>query len=219
MVEPAQRARISSAPRAHRVRRTLCTASSIFVRRWRGRRCLLTCVCGPFPGLSGWIATHYRRTVAIALSQKGDACGWIAVSLAKSGMALDVEMSPSLAPVIGAVIVRVKHLFDLGASPDAVSALLSQDPMLARVVRRLPGLRVPGAFDGFELAVRAVLGQQVSVKAATTLAGRWAAHSANRGCNPISRISTGSRQAPADGGRRRRGPRGARGRRAAARAR
>ena len=46
--------------------------------------------------------------------------------------------------------------------------------MLARVVRRLPGLRVPGAFDGFELAVRAVLGQQVSVRAATTLAGRWA---------------------------------------------
>ena len=42
------------------------------------------------------------------------------------------------------------------------------------MVRRLPGLRVPGAFDGFELAVRAILGQQVSVKGATTLAGRWA---------------------------------------------
>jgi AraC family transcriptional regulator, regulatory protein of adaptative response / DNA-3-methyladenine glycosylase II len=45
---------------------------------------------------------------------------------------------------------------------------------LARVVRRIPGLRVAGAFDGFELAVRAILGQQVSVKGATTLAGRWA---------------------------------------------
>ena len=68
----------------------------------------------------------------------------------------------------------MKNLFDLGAAPDAVSSLLGQDPMLAEVVRRLPGLRVPGAFDGFELAVRAVLGQQVSVRAATTMAGRWA---------------------------------------------
>jgi AraC family transcriptional regulator of adaptative response / DNA-3-methyladenine glycosylase II len=121
------------------------------------------------PGVEWVDGTHYRRTVAI-----GDAQGWIAVTRAKSGVALDLEMSQSLAPVIGAVIVRVKHLFDLGAAPDSVATLLSQDPTLASVVRRLPGLRVPGAFDGFELAVRAVLGQQVSVRAATTLAGRWA---------------------------------------------
>lgn len=121
------------------------------------------------PGVEWVDATHYRRTVAI-----NDAQGWIAVSMAPSGIALDVEMSPSLAPVIGAVITRAKNLFDLGAAPDAVGSLLGQDPMLAEVVRRLPGLRVPGAFDGFELAVRAVLGQQVSVRAATTMAGRWA---------------------------------------------
>jgi AraC family transcriptional regulator of adaptative response / DNA-3-methyladenine glycosylase II len=120
------------------------------------------------PGVEFVDGTHYRRTAAI-----DDHQGWIAVSLAKSGLALDVEMSQSLAPVIGSVIVRVKQLFDLGAAPDAVSALLSQDPMLCDSVRRLPGLRVPGAFDGFELGVRAVLGQQVSVKAATTVAGRW----------------------------------------------
>jgi len=121
------------------------------------------------PGVEFVDGAHYRRTAAI-----DDHQGWIAVSLAKSGLALEVEMSQSLAPVIGAVIVRVKQLFDLGAAPDAVSALLSLDPMLCDSVRRLPGLRVPGAFDGFELGVRAVLGQQVSVKAATTLAGRWA---------------------------------------------
>jgi AraC family transcriptional regulator of adaptative response / DNA-3-methyladenine glycosylase II len=68
----------------------------------------------------------------------------------------------------------VKRLFDLGAAPDAVSTLLLQDSTLAGVVRRIPGLRVAGSFDGFELAVRAILGQQVSVKGATTLAGRWA---------------------------------------------
>jgi AraC family transcriptional regulator, regulatory protein of adaptative response / DNA-3-methyladenine glycosylase II len=121
------------------------------------------------PGVEMVDGTHYRRTVSI-----DDAQGWIAVSLGKKANALDVEISPSLAPVIGAVVARVKRLFDLGAVPDAVAALLSQDPLLAKVVQRIPGLRVAGAFDGFELAVRAILGQQVSVKGATTLAGRWA---------------------------------------------
>src|SRR5208283_3941381 len=71
----------------------------------------------------------------------------------KSGLALDVEMSQTLAPVIGAVIVRVKHLFDLGAVPDAVSALLSQDPLLAGAVP-LPdrrGARSPRAPRGSDL--------------------------------------------------------------------
>ena len=113
--------------------------------------------------------THYRRTVSI-----GTYGGWIAVSLARSGQALDLELSPSLIPVIGAVALRVKRLFDLGADPCAVSAHLGTDPLLAEAVRRLPGLRVPGAFDGFEIAVRAILGQQVSVRSATILAGRWA---------------------------------------------
>jgi AraC family transcriptional regulator of adaptative response / DNA-3-methyladenine glycosylase II len=126
------------------------------------------------PGIESADATHYRRTVAIGGSHKGEVQGWVAVSLSRGGAALDVEMSLSLAPAVGVVIARLKKLFDLGAAPDSVSALLSQDPMLAKTVRRLPGLRVPGAFDGYELAVRAVLGQQVSVKAATTLAGRWA---------------------------------------------
>jgi len=121
------------------------------------------------PGVEMADATHYRRTVSIDEHQ-----GWIAVSLGKKANALNVDVSPSLAPVIGSVIVRVKRLFDLGAVPDAVSVSLSQDPLLAKAVRRIPGLRVAGAFDGFELAVRAILGQQVSVKGATTLAGRWA---------------------------------------------
>jgi AraC family transcriptional regulator of adaptative response / DNA-3-methyladenine glycosylase II len=121
------------------------------------------------PGVEMADATHYRRTVAI-----DEHTGWIAVSQGKKDNALNVEMSPSLTPVIGAVIARVKRLFDLGAVPDAVSAVLLQEPLLTDVVRRIPGLRVAGAFDGFELAVRAILGQQVSVKGATTLAGRWA---------------------------------------------
>src|SRR5271155_5157765 len=121
------------------------------------------------PGVEVADATHYRRTVSI-----GETKGWIAVCMHKAGAALNLELSPSLTPVIGAVIARVKHLFDLGSLPDAVSGLLREDPLLAPSVRRLPGLRVAGAFDGFELAVRTVLGQQVSVKGASTLAGRWA---------------------------------------------
>jgi AraC family transcriptional regulator of adaptative response / DNA-3-methyladenine glycosylase II len=121
------------------------------------------------PGVEMADATHYRRTVAIDSAE-----GWIAVSQGKKGNALNVELAPSLAPVIGAVIARVKRLFDLGAVPDAVSALLLPDPLLGKTVRKIPGLRVAGAFDGFELAVRAILGQQISVKGATTLAGRWA---------------------------------------------
>ena len=121
------------------------------------------------PGVEMADATNYRRTVAIDGKQ-----GWIAVSRAARANALTVEISPSLAPVISAVMARVKRLFDLGAVPDAVSAWLGQDPLLAGIVKKIPGLRVAGAFDGYELAVRAVLGQQVSVKGATTLAGRWA---------------------------------------------
>src|SRR5258708_14416821 len=121
------------------------------------------------PGAERAGVTHYRRTVSI-----GTAKGWIAVSMDRSGAALNLEISPTLTPVIGAVIGRVKQLFDLGAAPDSVSTVLRQDDILAATVRRLPGLRVAGAFDGFELAVRTVLGQQVSVKGASTISGRWA---------------------------------------------
>jgi AraC family transcriptional regulator of adaptative response / DNA-3-methyladenine glycosylase II len=70
------------------------------------------------------------------------------------------------------VVERARRLLDLDADVDAVAAHLSADPVLGpRVVAR-PGLRVPGAWDPFEVAVRAVLGQQVSVAGATTLAGR-----------------------------------------------
>ena len=136
------------------------------------------------PGVEMADATHYRRTVSIA-----EAKGWIAVSLHASGSALNLEISPSLTPVIGAVIGRVKQLFDLGAAPDAVSTLLIKDRILGATVRRLPGLRVAGAFDGFELAVRTVLGQQVSVKGASTIAGRWAARFGTPIATPYAQLN------------------------------
>ena len=70
---------------------------------------------------------------------------------------------------------RARRLLDLDADPAAVGGALGADPALARLVELRPGLRVPGAWDPFELAVRGIIGQQVSVRAATTIAGRVAA--------------------------------------------
>jgi AraC family transcriptional regulator of adaptative response / DNA-3-methyladenine glycosylase II len=69
---------------------------------------------------------------------------------------------------------RLRRLFDLGADPLTIGEQLGRDPTLAPLVASRPGLRVPGAWDGFEVAVRAILGQQVSVRGAATLAGRLA---------------------------------------------
>jgi len=111
----------------------------------------------------------YLRTVRL-----GKHAGWIHVRHAPKKHTLLVELTHSLTPVLPALLGRLRHLFDLSARPDVIAAQLSQDSMLADRVARNPGLRVPGAFDGFELVVRAILGQQISVKAATTLAGRFA---------------------------------------------
>ncbi|MGH8279227.1 MAG: AlkA N-terminal domain-containing protein [Gammaproteobacteria bacterium] len=70
------------------------------------------------------------------------------------------------------IVARVRGMFDLAADPAAVARQFRHDPLLAPCLRRHRGLRVPGAWDGFELAVRAVLGQQVTVRGASTLAGR-----------------------------------------------
>jgi AraC family transcriptional regulator of adaptative response / DNA-3-methyladenine glycosylase II len=87
--------------------------------------------------------------------------------------ALFVEFTHSLMPVLPALLGRLRNLFDLSARPDLIASHLMQDELLKKAVAQNPGLRVPGAFDGFELAIRAILGQQVTVKAATTLTCRF----------------------------------------------
>jgi AraC family transcriptional regulator of adaptative response / DNA-3-methyladenine glycosylase II len=76
---------------------------------------------------------------------------------------------------VGPVVGGARRLLDADADPAAIGTALAADELIAPLVRARPGLRVPGAYDGFELAVRAVLGQQVSVAAASTFAGRLAA--------------------------------------------
>ena len=110
----------------------------------------------------------YARTVRL-----GDARGWIRVTRSATDHELLVEFAHSLTPVLPALLARIKALFDLNARPDMIAKQLKKDPLLALAVRSNPGLRVPGAFNGFEMGVRAILGQQVTVRAATTVAGRF----------------------------------------------
>jgi AraC family transcriptional regulator of adaptative response / DNA-3-methyladenine glycosylase II len=117
-----------------------------------------------------WVSGQsYLRTVALDGHR-----GWVKVEPAKGKEALTVEVPMSLAGVLPQLLARLRNLFDLDARPDAIADHLGSDAHLSAGFCQFPGLRVPGAFSGFELAVRAVLGQQVSVRAATTLAGRLA---------------------------------------------
>jgi AraC family transcriptional regulator of adaptative response / DNA-3-methyladenine glycosylase II len=85
---------------------------------------------------------------------------------------LAVELAAELAPALPAILARLRNVFDLDARPDIVDGHLAADPLLAPHVRRHPGLRLHGAFDGLELGIRAIVGQQISVRGASTLAGR-----------------------------------------------
>ena len=118
-------------------------------------------------GVESVIDDAYARTVSIA--HRGALhVGRIEVRRSPRKATLRVSVSPSLARAVPAVLSRAKHAFDLACDPAVVAAALG--PLTAGH----PGLRVPGTFDGFELAVRAVVGQQISVRAARTLLGRIA---------------------------------------------
>ncbi|HUK14720.1 MAG TPA: DNA-3-methyladenine glycosylase 2 [Thermoanaerobaculaceae bacterium] len=109
----------------------------------------------------------YRRTVRLA-RRGGELRGWIAVRHDPARRVVEADLDAALLPALPQALARVRRLFDLAAHPEEIAAALGP------LAEPRPGLRVPGAFDGFELAVRAVLGQQVSVRAARTLAGRFA---------------------------------------------
>lgn len=133
------------------------------------------------PGVEEIVGTEYRRTVALgkaagalgkATSTPDEATGWVRVWPTPGETTLTVEVSPSLLRVLGGVLARLRRMFDLDARPTAIHEKLAGDPLLSPVMLRHPGLRVAGAWDTFELAVRAVLGQQITVRAATTLSSR-----------------------------------------------
>jgi AraC family transcriptional regulator, regulatory protein of adaptative response / DNA-3-methyladenine glycosylase II len=113
---------------------------------------------------------RYRRVVRI-----GEAIGRIEVAHLAARRCLEVAIRFPDVRALPAVVSRLRGLFDLDADLEVIGAHLSQDARLAPLVARRPGLRTPGAWDGFELAVRAILGQQVTLQAGRTLAGRLTA--------------------------------------------
>ncbi len=119
------------------------------------------------PGVEAVEGDRYRRTFAI-----GNARGRVEVRAAPGKHYLLARIETSDVSVLSAIVTRLRHLFDLDADISAIDAHLAQDPNLRVRVLARPGLRVPGAWDSFELAVRGVLGQQITVRAATTFAGR-----------------------------------------------
>jgi AraC family transcriptional regulator of adaptative response / DNA-3-methyladenine glycosylase II len=114
---------------------------------------------------------EYMRTAHLVTPEGKQVYGWVRIGRKPEKNALAVTVSETLLPVVPQVLARIRHLFDLHCDPDAVYETI-------RVMNDLrPGLcvlgtRVPGCFNVFEMAVRAVLGQQITVKAASTLAAR-----------------------------------------------
>jgi AraC family transcriptional regulator, regulatory protein of adaptative response / DNA-3-methyladenine glycosylase II len=115
------------------------------------------------PGVELVTEGAYVRTASF-----GKHAGWIAIRKNPDKSTISIQVSTSLAPVLLNVVARCKRMLDTQADPGLIAA------SLGTLAGDRPGLRVPGAFNGFDLAVRAILGQQVSVKAASTLHGRIA---------------------------------------------
>ena len=118
------------------------------------------------PGLEAVEGLEYRRRLP---GQRGGS-DWLRVS--SRGSALRLQLPANAPGPPSEWVARVRRLFDIDANAARIDRDLGADPLLAPWVRAAPGLRVPGAWDGFETAVRAVLGQQVSVARATQLAAR-----------------------------------------------
>ncbi len=114
---------------------------------------------------------EYMRAVRLKDAKGKHATGWIRVGHKEKRHALSVTVSETLLPVLAQVLARVRHLFDLYCDPGAVYETLKGMNAL-RTGLCVLGTRVPGCFNAFEMAARAVLGQQITVKAASTLASR-----------------------------------------------
>ncbi len=119
------------------------------------------------PGVEHVTPEVYRRTISV-----NGTAGILEVTPVAGRDHL--LMRASLVDLDGAIglVSRVRRMFDCGADPEVIGSHLSSDPLLAPLVKRHPGLRLPSAWDPFEMTVRAILGQQISVKGATTIAGR-----------------------------------------------
>jgi AraC family transcriptional regulator of adaptative response / DNA-3-methyladenine glycosylase II len=123
-------------------------------------------------------AGRYRRSIRVY-----DKPGMMEVAGAcPDGLDVTISGPPSTTP---AIEVRLRRWFDLDADVAAIAAHLADDALLAPLVAERPGLRVPGAWDPFELAIRAIVGQQISVAGARTIAGRIVERSGDPVASPV----------------------------------
>ena len=120
-------------------------------------------------GLETVVAGVYRRSISVAGRH-----GWVSVEPG-AGDWLEVTVDFPEPGAMPEIERRLRRMFDLDAVPEVINAQLAQDPLMAQLVAARPGLRLPGTWDGLELAIRAVLGQQITVVAAIRLAGKLVA--------------------------------------------
>lgn len=120
-------------------------------------------------GLETVEAGVYRRSISV-----NGLHGWISVAPG-AGDWLEVGVEFPDTAALPEIERRLRAMFDLDARPRLINAQLAADPLMAQLVAARPGLRVPGTWDGLELAIRAVLGQQITVAAAIRLAGKLVA--------------------------------------------
>ena len=132
------------------------------------------------PGVEAVDGTTYRRSIQVQ-----DVPGVIQVRPTDRGLVATVD-GPSADDTMAS---RLRGWFDLDADVVAIGAHLADDPLLAPLVAARPGLRVPGAWDPFELAIRAIIGQQVSVAGARTIAGRIVARAGGRLAEPSGSVA------------------------------
>ncbi len=121
------------------------------------------------PGVEEVEMGRYRRSISLNGNH-----GYFEVALDQNGGALAVHIQFDDSRALFLIIERIRQMFDVNADWQAIADRLRTDPALAGRVETEPGLRVPGCWNGFELATRAILGQQITVKGATALAGRIA---------------------------------------------
>lgn len=119
------------------------------------------------PGIEAVEPGAYRRTI-----EMGEDEGWFGVSVVPTARVLRLEIDFPDENVFPVIEARVRQIFDLDTEISGIRAHLGKDPLLRRLLERHPGVRVPGGWNPFEIAVRTVVGQQVSVAAATTVTGR-----------------------------------------------
>jgi AraC family transcriptional regulator of adaptative response / DNA-3-methyladenine glycosylase II len=134
------------------------------------------------PGVEEVRDRTYRRSVVLP-------GGPAIVAMTLEGDDVSLDVSPYAVSELGDVAQRARRAFDLDADPGVIDAVLIRDPRLASLVRRTPGIRVPDTFDAFELVVRAIFGQQVSVAAARTSLGGFAARFGTKLDHPTNGVT------------------------------